>query len=136
MPGSRRYFAYFDDAGTEYYMQLDESVAESISLGFGVSITQAVAVDPGKRISPSRTFPIEPRYVLAQRTDTDGRTVKRKFYVGATSAPAWSGSPLDVTIDGEDWSITARVGEIRHYIPAQDTGLIDGDVDDNITSGV
>lgn len=134
MAGSRRYVAYFTDDGTEMYMGLDESIAESTALGFGVSITPAVAQDPCKRLSPTRKFPVEPRYVLAERNDADGRTVKRRFYVGATTAAVWGGSPYDVSIDGETWAVTARVGEVRHYIPAKDTGLIDGDVDDNITA--
>ena len=134
MAGSKRYLAYFTDDSTEMYAQLDESVAESTALGFGVSITPAVAADPCKRLLPSTKFPIEMRYVLAERVDGDGRTVKRKFYVGSTSAAAWGGSPYGVTIDGETWDITARVGEVRHYIPASDTGLIDGDVDNNITA--
>lgn len=136
MTGSRRYFGYFNDDAVEYYIQLDESVAESTSLGFSQAVTRSVAQDLGRRISPSKTYPLEPRYVLAQRVDGDGRVVKRKFYVGATSAAAWGGSPYEVTIDGETWDITARVGEKRYYIPATDTGQIDGDVDDNITAAV
>jgi len=134
MAGSKRYFAYFDDAGNEYYAHLDESVAESTALGFGVAVTPAVYNDPGKRLRVSGTYPIEMRYALAERLDADDRVVKRKFRVGAVSAPVWSGSPYGVTIDGEEWNITARVGEKRFYAPAQDTGLIDGDVDDNITA--
>lgn len=136
MPGSRRPVAYFTDDGTEMYMVLDESIAESLSLGFGVSITAAVAADPCRRLSPSNKFPIEPRFVSASRVDGDGRVIKRDFYVGATSAPIWTGSPYGVTVDGETWDISARTGEVRHYIPAQDTGLIDGDVDNNITAAV
>ncbi len=136
MTGSRRYFAYFSDNSDEYAIQLDESVAESVSLGFGQSITQALASSPTSRIFPSRKFPIEPRYVLAQRTDGDGRVVKRKCYVGALTAPAWSGSPFGVDIDGATWDITARIGEARYYVPAEDSGQIDGDVDSNITAPV
>jgi hypothetical protein len=58
MPGSKRYFAYFDDAGNEYYAHLDESVAESTALGFGVSVTAAVYNDPGKRLRVSGTYPM------------------------------------------------------------------------------
>lgn len=134
MAGSKRYFAYFDDAGNEYYCHLDESVAESTALGFGQAVTPAVYDDPGKRLRVSGTYPIEMRYVLAERIDTDGRVVKRKFRVGAVSAAIWSGSPYEVTVDGETWNVTARVGEKRFYAPAQDTGQIDGDVDDNITA--
>lgn len=134
MPGSKRYFAYFDDASTEYVVQLDESVAESTSLGFGQSVTAAVFSDLGRRLRVTGKIPIQPRYVLASRIDADGREIKRKFYVGAVSAPVWSGTTENVEIDGEDWSITARVGEARFYPPASDTGQIDGDVDSNVTA--
>jgi hypothetical protein len=134
MPGSRRYFGYFDDGGTEFYIQLDEGAGESLALGFAQAVTNAVAVDPCKRILPTNKFPIEPRYILAEREDADGRTVKRRFYVGATTAPAWNGTPFGLTIDGETWNITARAGEVRHYIPFSDTGLIDGDVEDNVVA--
>ena len=136
MSGSKRYFGYFDDASNEYYAQLDESVAESTSLGFSQAVTEAVYNDPGKRLRVSGKYPIEMRYVLAERVDADGRVIKRKFRVGAVSAPVWSGSPYDVAIDGETWNVTARIGESRYYAPAQDTGQIDGDVDDNIAAGV
>lgn len=136
MSGSRRYFAYFDDAGNEWSIQQDESVAESLALGFGQSITAAVAANLQSRLKPSTKIPIQPRYVLAQRTDADGRVVKRRFNVGATSAPIWTGTAATYTVDGEAFAVTARIGEQRFYIPAEDTGLIDGDVDDNITSGV
>jgi len=136
MVGSRRYFGYFTDDSTELAIQLDESAGESTSLGFSQAITNAVAQNPSLRIKPSETFPIEPRYLLAEREDADGRIVKRKFYVGATTAAAWGGTPYGITIDGETWNITARVGEVRHYIAAKDTGLIDGDVDDNVAAAV
>ncbi len=134
MSGSRRYFAYFADNGDEYAVQLDESVGESVSLGFGQSVTQALASNPAARIFPSRKYPLEPRYVLAERQDADNRSVKRKFYVGAVTAPAWSGSPYGITIDGQSWNVTARCGECRFYIPAEDTGRIDTDVESNLTA--
>lgn len=134
MAGSKRYFAYFDDAGNEYYVHLDESVAESVALGFGLSVTPAVYADLSKRLRVSGKFPIELRHVLAERVDADGRVVRRKFTVGAVSAAVWSGSPHGVIVDGESWNITARIGESRYYAPAQDTGRIDGDVDNNTTA--
>lgn len=132
MPGSKKYFAYFTDDGMEFFIQQDESAAESLALGFGQSITPAVAADPCKRLVPQNKFPLEPRYVLVNRVDADGRAVRRKYIVGAESATAWLGTPYGIVIDGETWDVTARVGEIRHYIPSSDTGQIDGDVDDNI----
>lgn len=134
MVDSLRYFAYFDDAGTERYAHLDESNYESTDLGFGQSITAAVFNNYANRLKPSAKYPLSMRYVLAQRNDADGRTVKRKFYVGAVSAPAWGDNVRTASIGGQTWSITAKVGEARYYAPTTDTNIIDGDVDNNVTA--
>lgn len=134
MTGSKRYFAYFDDAAVERFVQLDESVAESTDLGFGQSVTASVFANYGNQIKPSTKRPIEMRYILAQRVDADERIVRRKFYVGAVSAPAWGATARTATIDGQTWSITAKVGEARYLPPQSDTNLIDGDVDANVTA--
>jgi len=134
MPGSKRYFAYFDDAAVERFVQLDESNAESTDLGFGQSVTASVFANYGNQIKPSSQRPIEMRYILAQRVDADDRIVRRKFYVGSTTAPVWGATARTATIDGELWSITAKVGEKRYLPPQTDTNLIDGDVDSNVTA--
>lgn len=129
MPGSKRFVAYFTDDAAEKYANLDESVAESTDLGFGVSVTPAVYADPCNWLRAGATFPLEMRYIRAERVDADGRVIRRQFFVGATSAPCWGANINTCTVDGETWAITAKVGEVRHYPPATDTGQIDGDVD-------
>lgn len=135
MAGSRRYFGYETDDDVVLAIDQDESNAESAALGFG-SVPGAVAERPELRIKSTQTFPIEPRYILAERTDADGRTIKRKFQVGSTGAgTVWAPQVVVATISGQTWTITAKVGEVRHYIAFADTGLIDGDVDNNVAAG-
>lgn len=135
MTGSRRYFGYVTDDGITLAIDQDESNAESAVLGF-VAIPAAIAGRPELRMRSSAKFPIEPRYIRAERTDADGKTQRRKFQVGSTGpATAWANGTVAVNISGQAWTITAKVGEVRHYIPAKDTGLIDGDVDANIAAG-
>ena len=134
MVASLRYFAYFDDAGSEKYAHLDESNCESTDLGFGQSITAAVFNNYSNRLKPSAKYPLSMRHILAQRIDADGRVVKRKFYVGAVSAPCWGDNIRTASISGQTWSITAKIGENRFYAPTTDTAIIDGDVDNNTTA--
>lgn len=133
MPGSRRYFGYFDDAARELYVELDESNGESTDLGFAQSITATVFNDYRNHIAATSKRPIQMRYILAQRLDADDRVVKRKFFVGATSAAVWGATANTASISGQTWNITAKVGEVRILPPARDTGLIDGDVETHAT---
>lgn len=129
MPGSRRYFVYTDDAGTQRFAQLDESVAESAALGFGQSVSAALRANYGNQVFPSKKRPIEMRYVLCVRNVSGGGQATRKFYVGSVSATAWDAETTSVTVDGDTWSITAKIGEKRYLVPAADTSLLDGDDD-------
>ncbi len=132
MAGSRRFFGYTTDDGVVLAVDLDETNGETVALGFD-PVPAATAERPELRIKATSTFPIELRYILAERIDADDRTVKRKFFVGSTVAgTVWAPQVVNVTIAGQLWSITAKVGEVRHYIAFRDTGLIDGDVDLNV----
>lgn len=135
MAGSRRFFGYTTDDGTVLAVDQDESNAESASLGFS-SVPGAVAERPELRYKSTSEFPIGLRYILAERNDADGRTVKRKFHVGSTgTGTVWQPQVVVATIGGQTWTITAKVGEVRHYIAFADTGLIDTDVDQNVAAG-
>lgn len=134
MAGSRRNFGYTTDGGVSFYMQLDESVYERPEYGMAQTIASAVYNDLSKRLKPSTKFPIEPRYILCSRTDADGRVVNRKVYVGSVSAIVWGAGITTATLDDGTYTIRAKVGEKRHLPPGFDTGLIDGDVDVEITA--
>lgn len=133
--GSIRQFAYFSDDGAEWYASLDESTYESTDLGFGQSVTAAVYANPQARLKVSSKRPIEPRYVLAQKAFAVSDTLKHKFFVGSTSAPVWGAGVNTMTVAGETWSVTAKIGEKRYLPPALDTANRDGDIDDNVTGG-
>lgn len=135
MVGSKRYFGYTTDDNVVLAVEIDESNGESGALGFS-SVPAAVAERPELRVKSSSSFPLELRYILAQRTDSDGRTIRRRFYVGSTDAATiWGPQKATAQISGNQWFVTAKVGEKRHYIPFADTGLIDTDVESNVAAG-
>lgn len=129
MTGSLRNFGYLDDAGVQRYAKLDESVAESASLGLIQNVPAGVLADYGNRVFPSRSRPIEMRYVLCVRNAAGGGQEKRRFYVGSVDAPAWGPTTNQITVDGKQWNITAKIGEKRYLEAAEDTALLDGDTD-------
>lgn len=126
--GSRRYFQYTADNGSEYAVELDESIAETAALGF----------EPlgGQRdvISLNSTRPLRGRYVNLVRV-ADGNTIRAKQYIGSPAAFVDLQSAGSVTIGGETWGISTPVGERRQLVPLTDTEQLDGDVDTNIASG-
>ncbi len=135
MVGSKKYFGYTTDDNVVLAVEVDETNGESNALGF-TSVPASVAERPELRYRSASSFPLELRYILAERTDADGRTIKRKFRVGSTgTGTVWAPQVATATIGGQQWYITAKVGEVRHYIPFADTGLIDGDVDGNVAAG-
>jgi len=125
--GSRRAFTYTDDNGDEWICKIDETTGESGSLGFGQQ-PSAAALTANRYLRMSGKFPIEPRYVLCVQQDGDTIGRRQKFYVGTNTSTAWGGAKI-LTVDGVTYEITAKVGEVRHYLPSTDTGLDDGDDD-------
>ena len=75
--------------------------------------------------------PVGPGYVDAQATEAVGDTVRRRFYVGDVTADIFTGAILTVPVDGLTFSITSKRGERSTVPPVSDTGITDGDVDDN-----
>jgi len=126
--GSRRWFQYDDDNDVGYAIQLDESTAETPVLGFS-------AIDPTVAASGRvirRGYPVNPRYILISRLN-GGDVETRKVVVGSIAADAWGAT--QITLDGQNWTITYRHGERQQYIPPTDTGKLDGDVDANVAAG-
>lgn len=134
MPGSRRNFAYTDDGGGKWVVNLDESTYENLLLGFDQDIAGNIYNDLARRLKVSSKTPIALRYMICKRVDGDGRTVVRKVYVGNNGGLAWGNAGTTITLDDGSYFITSKVGEVRTFLPGTDTGLIDGDVDNEITS--
>ena len=125
--GSRRWFAYVADNGTEYNVELDESNGESEDLGFGPIVQGADTLEvSGRR-------PLRMRYVNCQRNEAGppNETVRRRFYVGTVEAYNDAIAAGVINVSGLDYGITTAVGERRVTAPAFDTGRLDGDIDDN-----
>lgn len=126
--GSRRWFQYNDDNDVGYAIQLDESTAETLPLGFRV--IDATVAASGRVIR--RGYPVNPRYILISRLN-GGEVETRKVLVGSIAADAWGATT--VTIDGNPWTITYRHGERQQYIPPVDTAKKDGDTEANVAAG-
>lgn len=124
--GSRRWFQYTADNGTEYAVELDESIYETAALGFGVLAGQRDVI-----LSTS-TRPVSMRYLNLVRVDGDNMTERAKVFVGTTAAFAALQGTGTIAIDGEAWGISSVRGESRKLVPQTDTEKLDGDVDDNI----
>lgn len=130
--GSRRDFSYTSDDGLEYAVNLDESTYETLTLGFGQKPT-AAAISARRILQVSNKRPLEPRYILCVQQDGEEDLVGRrqKFYIGNNSAGVWATATI-VVVDGITYAITAKIGEKRYLPPTVDTGLLDGDVDDQV----
>lgn len=133
--GSRRYFEYESDEGDTYGMELDESTYETAELGFGQQVDLEAPTYSGL-LASSATRPLAPRYLNLVGTDADGRTVRRRVFVGDPDADAWtdpqSFSITLLTVSGgvatpTPFVVSSAIGEQRRYIPRTDTGLTDGD---------
>lgn len=127
MAGSRRWFGYKDGQGNDWAVELDESTYENAAFGFTGVASSVVA--SGRIIRSNK--PVRMRYVLGQAINASGETVRRKFYCGDVTAPAYNGSLGTVIVDGVTYSITSTAGEKRMVVPAFDTAITDGDVDAN-----
>lgn len=127
--GSRRWFMYTADNGTEYGVELDESIYETAALGFSAL--------PGQRdvIVASSTRPVSMRRINVVRVDENDVTERATLFVGSAAAFAALQTTGTVTVDGETWGLSSVRGERRKLIPATDTEKLDGDADDNISSG-
>lgn len=142
MAGSKRWFGYLADDARVYAVELDESTYEQAALGFEFPIDRSSPNYVGP-IAASQTRPFRMRYVNCVGVDANGRTVRRRIYVGSRLAPAFAqaetttivlGTTVDNTTTPTNFSITSVIGQ-ENKIPADiDTGLIDGDIDNNFAT--
>lgn len=128
--GSRRWFAYIADNGTEYAIELDESIYETPELGFGQLTGQADA------LSANSSRPLKMRYVNAVRVNAQDETERASFFVGTQAAYAALQAAGSINVGGISWGLSSVRGESRKLIPLTDTEALDGDVDANIAAGV
>lgn len=140
--GSRKWFEYTADDGQRYGMELDESTYTVAGLGFGAQV-DVDAPEYAGILSSSATRPLSPRYFNMKGTDSDGRTVTRRVLVGDNESSAWVNpqgftTTLLTVVNGTAtptvFRVSSAIGEQRQFIPNQDTGLIDGDIDNNLVA--
>lgn len=122
MAGSRRWFGYVADNDTDYCVELDESLGESVALGFGAVVAGA---DP---INASGRLPIRLRYINVFKV-VDDITIRRKFPVGTVAAFNSLQAAATATVDGSLWQISSAIGEQRKIVPGIDSEQLDGDLD-------
>lgn len=113
--GPRGTFTYETDQGVTYNITQDRSVGEAV--GNTISTNAALPVLP-----ISATKPIKPRYILV--VDSDEPTKRKKIVIGdPTNSLFASAASATVTINGETFEVTGRVGEKRSTLrltPAPD----------------
>ena len=132
MTGSLRWFGYESDLGVQWAVQLNESTYENAALGFSpLELGANGPVRNNRILKLGGDRPLGPRYVNAQAINSDGDTVRRRFYVGDITADIFTGAILTVAVDGLTFSITSKRGERSTVPPVTDTGITDGDIDDN-----
>ncbi len=127
MAGSRKWFLYTDDSGTEFAIQLDESNTEAVMAGATPSgdyldTSTATAAVP-RNIKPRCVY-----YADAART----REIKCTVLTSAQFADIVAGISVPTIVDpiaGTGNLVLVRVEGEKRSIPfAQDTGLTDGDI--------
>lgn len=124
--GSRRWFGYTSDTGIDYAVELDESTYESANLGFPAVAAGAIP------IRATGTKPVELRRVNCARVVND-ETFRATFYVGTRTAMDTIITSINpITVGGVSWGVLSAKGEINSLIPATDTAILDGDVDNNL----
>lgn len=118
MSGSLDIFQYTSDNGLVYNFRMDVSNGEAVGNTRGKS---TAAESAGRYLQVSAKRPVTMRYILCQSQEDDNE--KRKIVVGSTSASVWGSSTSTVTLDGDTYDITAKVGEVRYLLPSEDTGI-------------
>lgn len=132
MAGSRRFFQYTSDSGITYAVEIDEENGELADLGFTAIATGGNGpLVQGRVLQASSRRPLRMRYINCVAINADGDTVRRQFWSGTNNNDLFRGNVLTFSLGGLTWSVTSTRGEERQSIPVTDTGLTDGDIDNN-----
>jgi hypothetical protein len=122
MAGSKKWFVYTDDAGTDYAINLDESNTEAVnSTGLTYPTTGGPTDSLPRNIKPREIF-----YSNATRT----RTIRCVALTQTIYAGAIAGGVATITdpIAGTGNLALSRANGERRRVPTPlDTGLDDGD---------
>ena len=107
--GPRGTFTYEAGNGVTYNISLDRSV--SLAVGNALSTNAALPV-----ITSSGVIPLSPRYILIKSVDEPSKR-KRVIIGDPTNSMFASAASSNVTINGEVFVVTGRVGEKSRTLP-------------------
>jgi hypothetical protein len=117
MAGSRRWYVYSDDDGTDSAVMLDEDTGGLDGLGFEVYT--------GEPILDLLPKGFKMRYVNAVQTSGAGAGFRyRSFPCGSDDADIYSGDITTFTHNGLTYSVTSTRGERSRKPVVVNTGLI------------
>lgn len=107
--GPRGTFTYQAGNGVTYNISLDRSVATAV--GNTLSTNAALPV-----ISSGGVIPLSPRYILVRSVDEPSK--RKRIIIGdPDNALFASAAASNVTINGEVFTVTGRVGEKSRTLP-------------------
>lgn len=117
MAGSRRWYVYVDDDGTDSAVMLDEDTGNLTGLGF--------AEYSGQPVLDLLPKGFKMRYVNAVQTSGTGSGFRyRSFPCGTDDAAIYSGDTATFTINGLTYAVTSTRGERSRKPTVLNTGLI------------
>lgn len=102
--GERRTYLYTADNGTQYNMDVDNSIA--------VAVNNTPSTDanlPGLRVNQKR--PLQPRYILAESAADP--EIKKRIVIGSATNPLFVGTTSTFTANGVAFRVTSSNGEKR-----------------------
>ena len=105
--GERRPFQYVADNGTEYNVELDNSIA--------VAVGNDESTDAGlDRVSVSGRLPLAPRYINVVATGDDN--IRKRVVIGSATNPLFVGTSSSFTANGVTFSVLSSRGERRSRV--------------------
>lgn len=117
MAGSRRWFVYVDDDGTQSAVMLDEDTGNLDGLGFEV-----YSGEPVLDLLPKG---FKMRYVNAVQTSGSGSGFRyRSFPCGTDDSDIYSGETTTFTHNGLTYAVTSTRGERSRKPTVINTGLV------------
>lgn len=102
--GERRTYRYISDNGTEYNVDLDNSIA--VAVGNTPSTTPDLDV-----LSVSGTRPLAPRYVNVVATADDN--IRKRVVITSPTNPLFTGTTSTFTANGIGFTVLSSRGEKR-----------------------
>lgn len=102
--GERKTFLYTSDRGTQYNMDLDNSL--------GLPVGNTPSTDGSlDAISATGTLPLKPRYINVVATNDD--SIRKRIVIGSPTNPLFLGTTSTFTANGVEFTVLSSRGEQR-----------------------